>query len=131
MEGAGVQGFLDRRTIRLAGEPQRATHRRRNELAALPARTRTCAAEGRDGHVDQARIDLLDGGTCQATVLKAREALVIEEERGRGEGGRIGLPAHHLGTQGTEIARQWPGSHSAERQHAVSDKRHQQDSSPR
>ncbi len=80
VESAGVERFLHRRPIRIAGDPKRAAHRRRDELRPAPMRARPIAAEGRDGNVNERRILRFEPRAGKAGALKSMRTNAVDEE---------------------------------------------------
>src|SRR5579875_1051597 len=85
METAGVQRFLDRRTVRRAGQSEHTTHRRGDEFRSGPSRARPDAAEERDRDMSQRGIGGLDTRAGPAQGFERREPNSIDEKRGIGE----------------------------------------------
>src|SRR6478609_7856342 len=91
MEGAGVESFLHRRTIRFTSQAEYAAHGRSHQFSSRPARARTDAAEWRNTHVYQPRIDALDFRARDTGVGKQRKPDIVHEERSIAQRRECGL----------------------------------------
>ncbi len=80
VETAGVERFLHRGAIRLAGQPQSAAHGGDDEFTATPARARAAAAEGCHRDMHERRIPLFELRAPEAASGEPLEAFVLDEE---------------------------------------------------